>query len=386
MYQTLLKQIREIQDFGEAAVPLHAPVFTGNEKAYVLDAIESTYVSSVGKYVDRFEDMLCRITGAARAVACCNGTCALEMAVRIAGVGEGDAVITQAISFVATANAVAHVGASPVFVDIDRATLGLSPQALRNFLEAECRLENGVCVLKESGQRVAACVPMHTFGLPADMAGILSVCEEWHIPVIEDGAEALGSRYRGRHCGTLGKLGILSFNGNKTITTGGGGAILTNDEALGTCAKHLTTTAKVPHPYLYRHSAVGWNYRMPNLNAALGCAQLEQLDSFLAVKRERAAAYAELFAAHDWDFVAEPPETTANYWLCAVLTGNRAERDRFLEEANQSGLGCRPVWEPLHTLPMYKGCRHGSLETTADIAARLVNLPSGVGEGFAHAR
>lgn len=385
MYRELIRTIREIQNLGNGPIPLHAPVFNGNEKQYVLDAIESTYVSSIGEYVNRFEEMLCEITGAARAVACCNGTCALEMALRLAGVESGDAVITQVISFVATANAICHLGASPVFLDIDQETLGLSPQALRAFLAAEARLEGGFCRLKKNGQRVAACVPMHTFGHPADMDAILAICEEWNLPVVEDSAEALGSFYKKRHCGTMGRLGILSFNGNKTVTTGGGGAILTNDPELGAVAKHLTTTAKVPHPYLYRHSEIGWNYRLPNLNAALGCAQLERLAYFLAVKRKRAEAYARLFAESDWQFVAEPVGSSSNYWLCAVLAGSRQERDAFLTESNASGLGSRPVWEPLHTLPMYAHCERGPLPVTENIAARLINLPSGVGDGFATA-
>lgn len=381
MYETLIAKIREAQQLHGAAEPLHAPVFKGKEREYVLDAIDSTFVSSVGEYVNRFEEMLCEITGAVKATACCNGTCALEMALRLAGVESGDAVVTQPISFVATANAVAHIGATAVFVDIENKTLGLSPDALEQFLEARCIHKNDACFLKETGQRIAACVPMHTFGLPAEMDRINAICETWNIPVVEDAAEAIGSYYKGSHCGTLGKLGILSFNGNKTITTGGGGAILTNDAELGRKAKYLTTTAKIPHPYLYRHDQTGWNYRLPNLNAALGCAQLEQLDHFLEVKRKRAEIYAELFSDHRWQFVAEPDQSKSNYWLCAVLTGSRSERDQFLEEANAAGIGMRPVWEPLHTLPMYSQCLHGDLNVSMDIASRLVNLPSGVGDG-----
>lgn len=381
MYEELISKIREIQNFSEDSVPLHAPVFRGNERKYVLDAIDSTFVSSVGQYVNRFEDMLAEITGAARAIACANGTCALEMALRLAGTGPGDVVITQPISFVATANAIAHIGAEPIFVDIDSDTLGLSPAALVNFLEEHAELRHGVSRLRETGQKIAACVPMHTFGLPARIDEILDVCEEWNINLVEDAAEALGSRFKGRHCGVFGKVGCLSFNGNKTVTTGGGGAILTNDPDLGNLAKHLTTTAKRPHPYLYFHDQVGWNYRLPNLNAALGCAQLEQLDDFLAVKRKRAAAYAGLFETLDWEFVSEMEGGRSNYWLCAVLTNSLDERNRFLEESNAAGLGCRPVWEPLHNLPMYKNSMRGPLTTSEDISARLVNLPSGVGEG-----
>lgn len=381
MFEGLLKEIREAQHFpADGPVALHAPVFSGKEKQYVLDTIESTFVSSVGAYVSRFEEMLCQLTGAQYAVACCNGTSALEMALRLSGVSAGDLVLTQPLSFVATANAIAHIGAEPVFLDIERATLGLSPTAVQTFLEAQCRCDDGTCRLKETGQRIAACVPMHSFGLPVRMDELTALCNEWHIPVVEDAAEALGSVYKGRHCGTMGKLGALSFNGNKTVTTGGGGAILTNDKELGVRAKHLTTTAKIPHPWEYRHDAVAWNFRLPNLNAALGCAQLEQLETFLAVKRKRALAYEEVFRKTDWEFVTEPADSRSNYWLCAVLTNSLAERNAFLKEANDSGLGTRPAWEPLHTLPMYQHCRRGDLSETMNIASRLVNLPSGVGE------
>lgn len=379
MFEGLLKEIREAQHFpANGPVALHAPVFSGKEKQYVLDTIESTFVSSVGAYVSRFEEMLCQLTGAQYAVACCNGTSALEMALRLSGVSAGDLVLTQPLSFVATANAIAHLGAKPVFLDVERATLGLSPTAVQTFLEAQCRCDDGTCRLKETGQRIAACVPMHSFGLPVRMDELTALCNEWHIPVVEDAAEALGSVYNGRHCGTMGKLGALSFNGNKTVTTGGGGAILTNDKELGVRAKHLTTTAKIPHPWEYRHDAVAWNFRLPNLNAALGCAQLEQLETFLAVKRKRALAYEELFQKTAWEFVVEPENCRANYWLCAVLTNSLEERNAFLKEANDSGLGTRPAWEPLHTLPMYQHCLRGDLSTTMDIASRLVNLPSGV--------
>lgn len=381
MFEDLLKQIREVQHFpAEGPVPLHAPVFLGREKEYVLDTIESTFVSSVGKYVTCFEEMLCQLTGAQYAVACCNGTSALEMALRLAGVNSGDLVLTQPLSFVATANAIAHIGASPVFLDIERVTLGLSPFAVQIFLENHCQLEKGVCRLKRTGQRIAACVPMHSFGLPVHMDELLAACTAWNIPVVEDAAEALGSVYKEHYCGTLGKLGALSFNGNKTVTTGGGGAILTNDKTLGAMAKHLTTTAKIPHRWEYRHDAVAWNFRLPNLNAALGCAQLEQLETFLEIKRKRAIAYAELFKSTDWEFVVEPENCRSNYWLCAVLTNSLEERNVFLQEANDSGLGTRPIWEPLHTLPMFQHCLRGELPITMDIASRLVNLPSGVGD------
>ena len=379
MFEELLRRIREVQNFPDGPVALHAPVFAGNEKRYVMDAIESTFVSSVGEYVTRFEEMLCSLTGARYAVACCNGTSALEMALRIAGVRSGDVVLTQPLSFVATANAIVHAGAEPVFLDVERSTLGLSPDAVRKFLEARCLRGQGVCRLVDTGQRVAACVPMHSFGLPVRMDELLAVCDEWSVPVVEDAAEALGSSYKGRYCGTMGQLEVLSFNGNKTVTTGGGGAILTNSDELAATAKRLTTTAKIPHRWEYRHDAAAWNFRLPNLNAALGCAQLEQLERFIDIKRKRAAAYAELFRDTDWEFVTEPGSCRSNYWLCAVLTNSPSEKNAFLAATNDAGLGTRPVWEPLHTLPMYQHCRREDVSTAMDIASKLVNLPSGVG-------
>ena len=301
------------------------------------------------------------------------------MALRLAGVQSGDVVLTQPLSFVATANAIVHAGAEPVFLDVERSTLGLSPDAVRKFLEARCLRGQGVCRLADTGQRVAACVPMHSFGLPVRMDELLAVCDEWNVPVVEDAAEALGSSYKGRYCGTMGQLGVLSFNGNKTVTTGGGGAILTNSDELAATAKRLTTTAKIPHRWEYRHDAVAWNFRLPNLNAALGCAQLEQLERFIDIKRKRAAAYAELFRDTDWEFVTEPGNCRSNYWLCAVLTNSPSEKNAFLAATNDAGLGTRPVWVPLHSLPMYQHCRREDVSTAMDIASKLVNLPSGVG-------
>ncbi|SDF21128.1 LegC family aminotransferase [Desulfovibrio legallii] len=381
----LLAEIRRINHCPGGDLPLHAPVFHGAERKYVLDAIDSTYVSSVGGYVNRFEQMLEKTTGAARAVVCVNGTAALEMCLVLAGVRAGDLVLTQAVSFVATANAVAHLGAEPVFLDIDKETLGLNPQAVETFLQSSCKTGPDGCLHKATGKRVAACIPMHTFGLPCRMEALVEVCSVWGIPLVEDAAEAVGSTLRGRHCGTFGLVGALSFNGNKIITSGGGGAILTNDIALGAKAKHWTTTAKTPHKWLYRHDHVGWNFRMPNLNAALGCAQLERLPAFLAEKRARATAYARLFAGTAWEFITEPEGAVSNYWLCAVLTCNRAERDAFLEASNAAGVMTRPVWEPLHTLPMFAHCLRDDLKITSNVADRLVNLPSGCqGQEDAH--
>ena len=379
MFTPLINEIRSIQKFTEDSVALHSPVFTGNERRYVLDTIDSTFVSSVGAYVTRFEELLCSATGAKRAVGCVNGTSALVTALILADVQKNDLVLTQSLTFVATANAIKHAHAHPAFLDVDHDTLGLSPLALKDFLENQCTQENGNCYHRHTGQRIAACLPMHTFGLPCRIDELIAICDDWNIPVVEDAAEALGSSYNQQACGTFGILGVLSFNGNKIVTTGGGGAILSRKNSLGDKAKHLTTTAKLPHRWEFRHDAVAWNFRMPNINAALGCAQMEQLERFITVKRNRAALYSELFRKTDWQFIQELPEAKSNYWLCAVMTKNRLERDTFLTESNDAGLMTRPVWEPLHTLPMYSYCLRGDMETTMGIAERLVNLPSGVG-------
>lgn len=378
-FSALLADIRRINNAPDGFLPLHAPVFAGNERHYVLDTIDSTFVSSVGEYVNRFEDMLREYSGAAGVVACVNGTAALQVALHVAGVGRDDLVITQALSFVATANAITHCGAQPLFLDVDAATLGLSPEAVAEFLRAECEREAGGCRHKATGKRIAACVPMHSFGLPCRIEALAALCAEWNIPLVEDAAEALGSFVRGKACGTFGQLGILSFNGNKIVTTGGGGAILCGSKELAARVKHLTTTAKQPHQWAFFHDAVAWNFRLPNLNAALGCAQLERLEEFVEIKRRRAEAYRQLFADSTWTFVGEEDGCRSNYWLCSVLAENREERDAFLTAANQAGVMTRPVWEPLHTLPIYAQCPRDSLETTMCIADRLINLPSGVG-------
>lgn len=374
---TIVQTVREAYH-AEGFLPLHAPIFQGNESAYVQATIESTFVSSVGAYVDQFEAMLRDITGASHVIATTNGTTALHMSLLLAGVNRDDLVITQSFSFVATANSIAHAGATPVFVDIDADSLGLSPAALQAFLEGECELTGGGCIHRATGRRVAACVPMHSFGLPARIEEIIEIATAWRIPVVEDAAEALGSKIGSRYCGTFGKLGALSFNGNKIVTTGGGGAIMTNDPELGKRAKHLTTTAKVPHRWRFEHDAIGFNYRLPNLNAALGCAQLEQLDEFVVYKRDLAQRYSEAFAKAGIPFVTERPGTSSNYWLYSILLKDRAERDECLEITNDAGVMTRPSWEPLHTLPMFASAPRGSLEVTLEIANRLINVPSGV--------
>ncbi|WP_250499859.1 LegC family aminotransferase [Caballeronia sp. GAWG1-5s-s] len=375
---SIVQTVRDAYDGIEGFLPLHAPVFEGNESAYVQATIESTFVSSVGAYVDQFEAMLRDITGAKHVIATTNGTTALHMALLLAGVNRDDLVITQSLSFVATANSIAHAGALPAFVDIDADSFGLSPTALQAFLEGECDMTSNGCVHRASGRRVAACVPMHSFGLPARIEEIVGVCDKHGIPVIEDAAEALGSRVGSRHCGTFGQLGTLSFNGNKVVTTGGGGAIMTNDPEIAKRAKHLTTTAKVPHRWRFEHDAIGFNFRLPNLNAALGCAQLERLDDFLAYKRALAERYNDAFTKAGIPFVTERPGTTSNYWLCAILLNDRTERDECLEVTNEAGVMTRPVWEPLHTLPMFSSAPRDTLVETLQVAGRLINIPSGV--------
>lgn len=359
-------------------IPLHAPVFRGHERAYVVDAIDSTFVSSVGAYVDRFERAVESFTDSPRAVATVNGTAALHIALQLAGVVRGDLVVTQPLTFVATCNAITYCGAEPVFVDVDRQTLGLSPDALEAWLDENAQLSgDGICRLRHDGRIVRACLPMHTFGHPVRIDALTAVCRRWNLAMVEDAAESLGSYYKGRHTGTFGLVGTLSFNGNKVITTGGGGMVLAN-EALGARAKHLTTTAKVPHPYEYVHGEIGYNYRLPNLNAALGCAQMEQLDAFLAAKRALAQRYAVHLADSEFQFVHEPADCRSNYWLNAVLCDNARQRDALLKATNDQGVMTRPIWVLMSHLPMYAHCRHGNLANAQWVEKRLVNLPSSV--------
>ena len=377
MFEPLIKFIRE-QHRSNDFIPLHAPVFIGREREYLADTIDSTFVSSVGAYVDRFEGEIAAYTGSPRAVATMNGTAALHIALQLAGVKHRDLVITQPLTFIATCNAISYCSAEPVFVDVDRHTLGLSPVALSAWLEEHAQLDDaGTCRTKSDGRVVRACLPMHTFGHPVDLDGLLAVCHRWNLVLVEDAAESLGSYYKGRHTGTFGTLGTLSFNGNKIITTGGGGMILSR-EALGVRAKHLTTTAKKPHPYEYVHDEVGYNYRLPNLNAALGCAQLEQLESFIAQKRALASRYAVQLNGSDLDFFSEPSDCRSNYWLNAVLCENLQHRDALLKATNDNGVMTRPVWALMNHLPMYSNCRCGPLTNAEWLEARIVNLPSSI--------
>lgn len=359
-------------------IPLHAPVFNGAEQAYVSETIASTFVSSVGEYVNRFENDMAVFTGSEAAVATVNGTAALHMCLKLAGVNPGDLVITQALTFVATCNAIRYCGADPVFVDIDERTLGMAPSALDHWLRDNARVDSGgLCVEQESGRRISACLPMHTFGHPVDLDGLVSVCEKWNIPLVEDAAESLGSYYKGRHTGTFGQLAAISFNGNKIITTGGGGMILSDSETAAR-AKHLTTTAKKPHAYEYIHDEVAFNYRLPNINAALGVAQMEQLPGFLAEKRALAEKYRAFFKNTEFAFVDEPKDCSSNFWLNAVLCPDRKTRDHLLKQTNENGVMSRPVWQLMSDLPMYHGCMGDSLAVSRSIADRLVNLPSSV--------
>jgi len=439
-YQPVIDFIRSLYPNREI-VPLHEPYFAGNEKKYVLDCIESTFVSSVGKYVDRFEEMIKEFTGAKYAIATVNGTSALHIALKLAGVQEGDLVITQPLTFIATCNAIAYCGAEPIFVDIDPETLGMSPVSLELWLSANTIIQDDACYLKEVQEstnlhelsqvqestnlhelsqvhestnlhklsqvqestnlhelsqikelsnsnsskfvkirglkKIAACVPMHTFGHPCKIDQIIEICNRYHISVVEDAAESIGSYYKGKHTGTFGKLGILSFNGNKTITTGGGGMILTNDDELGPLAKHITTTAKKPHPWKFEHDMIGYNYRLPNLNAALGCAQMEMLPEILKNKRETAQIYRDYFKTiADIEFITEPQECISNYWLNAILLKNEEERNIFLEQTNSQKVICRPAWILMNKLQMFSQSLKANIPMSVNIESRLVNLPS----------
>ena len=378
MYKETIEFIREQFGAPEEFIPLHEPRFIGKEKEYVNDAIDSTFVSSVGAYVDRFEEELAKKTGARYAIATSNGTSALHIALLLAGVKPGDEVITQPLTFVATANAVAYCSAKNVFLDVDRDTMGLSPSKLKTFLETSATMESGVAINRKTGAKLAACLPMHTFGFPCRIDEIVNICNEYNIPVVEDSAESLGSKYKGQHTGTFGNLGVFSFNGNKTITCGGGGAIITDDEELAKLGKHLTTTAKVAHSWEYVHDRVGYNYRMPNLNAALACAQLEQLDSFVKNKRELAKKYVGFFKNKPVDFAVEGPDSYANYWLMAVILQDAEQRNEFLEELNKNKIMSRPIWRLMHTLDMFRNCQVENVENAEWLEERVVNLPSSV--------
>ncbi|MCD4723625.1 MAG: LegC family aminotransferase [Bacteroidales bacterium] len=377
MPDKLIAFIRSLYNEPEAFIPLHDPRFIGNEKKYLMECIDSNFVSSVGEFVGRFEKMCAEYTGAKYAVATVNGTAALHIALQLAGVQRDDEVITQALTFIATANAISYTGAEPVFLDVDRDTLGIAPTAVSKWLKENVELHNTPHPInKKTGRRVAACIPMHTFGHPVKLDELKEVLDKYNIPMVEDAAESIGSYYKGKHTGTSGSFGILSFNGNKVITTGGGGMILTNNEETALMAKHLTTQAKVPHAWEYKHDHIGYNYRLINIAAALGCAQMEKLDHLLELKRELAEKYRNFFKSSEFEFFSEPEHCKSNYWLNVLITKDRQERNKLLEYTNKNGIMCRPVWEPMNRLPMYAHCQTDGLENTAWLADRIVNIPS----------
>lgn len=382
MYKEIVDFIRghyEAKD-GET-VMLHAPTFAGNEKKYLNECIDSTFVSSVGQFVDRFERDMEAFTRAKKAVVCVSGTNALHMAMMLAGVEHDDEVLTQALTFIATCNAISYIGAHPVFIDVDIDTMGLSPKALQAWLEENAEIRDDCqCHNKTTGRRIKACVPMHTFGHPVRVKEIAEVCRKWNIELVEDAAESIGSYVDGRHTGTFGKVGAISFNGNKTITTGGGGMLLFQDEALGQFAKHITTQAKVPHRWAFVHDNIGYNYRMPNINAALGCAQLEQIDRFIESKRATAQAYIDYFKDEPYGirFMKEPEGTKSNYWLSAIMLPDKMSQQAFLEYTNDNGVMTRPIWELMNRLVMFRDAQHDELRNTTYLADRIVNIPSSV--------
>ena len=378
MFEKIVTFVKSLYP-NENPVPLHAPRFLGNEKKYLIDCIDSTYVSYVGQYVTRFEELIRQFTGAKYSVAVSTGTAALHTALLLEDVKPDTEVITQPLTFVATINAIAYCGAQPVFVDVEKSTLGLDPQKLNDFLLNHAVLKaDGLCYNKSTGRLITACVPMHTFGHPARIDQIIGVCSKYNIPVVEDSAESLGSFYKDKHTGTYGTMGILSFNGNKPVTTGGGGMIITNDESLATKAKHMTTTAKKQHRYEFMHDMVGYNYRMPNINAAVGSAQMERITETLENKRNTATIYKNFFQEIGVTFINEPENAKSNYWLNTIILKDRQERDSYLAYANEHGLQSRPVWTLMTKLPMYQNCQCEPIEVAQWFEDRLVNIPSSV--------
>ncbi|MDX9826599.1 MAG: LegC family aminotransferase [Spirochaetia bacterium] len=363
---------------GENPVPLHAPRFLGNEKKYLGECIDSTLVSYVGGFVADFEEHVKRLTGAKNAVAIVSGTAALHMVLLAAGIGPEDEVITQSLTFAATAAGIRHSGAMPVFVDVDRETMGMSPESLKQWLGKNAVASGGKLVDAATGRRIAAVMPMHTFGHPARVDEIAKICGDFGVLLIEDAAESIGSRYKGRHAGTFGKASILSFNGNKPVTTGGGGMILTDDDELAIRVRHISTTAKRKHRWEFYHDEVGYNLRMPNVNAAIGCAQMELFSRTFDNKRETARRYSEFFAAERVEFFREPNDAISNYWLNAILLEDRAARDEFLGESNDFGVQTRPIWVLMHKLPPYEHCQRGELPVSEWFEERTVNIPSSV--------
>jgi len=377
----VMQALKKCLPTNQERIGLHEPYFGGNEWKYVKECLDTGWVSSVGKYVDQFEQRLAEYTGAKKAVAVVNGTAALHIALILAGVIRDDEVIVPTLTFIATTNAITYCGAVPHFADSEERTLGLDPYKLEAYLQEITDVRTEGCFNKKTGRRIKAVVPMHTFGHPVDLDPLVEVCHKFKLELIEDAAESLGSFYKGRHTGNWGKLSILSFNGNKTITTGGGGAILTNDEELGKMAKHITTTAKLPHKWNFYHDQIGFNYRMPNINAALGCAQLEQLPEFLVRKRALAQGYMERFSAiPGMRIFREPGFAQSNYWLNVLLLEEdyKQYRDAILEATNSIDIMTRPAWILMHELPIFVSCPHMDLTVAENIETRLINIPSSV--------
>jgi len=377
MYEDTIDFIKSIYG-SEGVIPLHEPRFIGNEKKYLNECIDLTYVSSSGSFIDKLEDKITKYTGAKYAVATSNGTSALHIAMLLANVTKNDEVVTQPLTFVATCNAINYCGAYPVFIDVDKDTMGLSPSSLQDFLEKNTTVVDQQCVNSTTGRIIKACIPMHSFGHPCRIDEIKEICDRYKISLIEDAAESLGSFYKGKHTGTFGQIGVISFNGNKIITGGGGGCIITNDEVLAKRAKHLSSTAKVPHKWEYIHDMIGYNYRMPNLNAALLVAQLENLESFLLNKRELAMTYKGFFADKEWHFFEEPFQSKSNYWLNVIILKDKSQRDLFLDKANSKGVIIRPIWTLMNKLSMFKNSQCGELTNVEWLEERVVNLPSSV--------
>ena len=371
---SFIQQLFKTHDF----IPLHEPRFIGNEKRYLNECIDSTFVSSVGAFVDRFEKEFATYVGSKYAVATVNGTAALHVSLLLVDVQRDDEVITQPLTFIATANAISYIGAKPIFIDVDRDTMGLSPDALKTFLETHCEVSDARCINTTSGKTIKACVPMHTFGHPCRIDEIKALCDQWHIALVEDAAESLGSTYKNRHTGTFGVLGAFSFNGNKIITSGGGGVIVTDDEELAKRAKHITTTAKIPHRWEYVHDEIGYNYRLPNINAALLCAQMENLDLFLENKRLLTSKYGSFFDAASINLVREPMNARSNYWLQTLILNDKEEQESFLTYTNDHGVMTRPIWRLMNKLEMFKGCQCSDLSNALWLEERVVNIPSRV--------
>jgi len=375
MFEKVIDFIQETYQT-KSFIPLHEPRFVGNEKKYLNECIDSTFVSSVGKFVDEFEEKIASYIGAKYAIATSNGTSALHISLLLADVERNDEVITQPLTFVATCNAISYCGAQPIFIDVDKDTMGLSPTALKDFFENNTTIKNQQCINNKTGKVIKACVPMHTFGHPCRIDEIKEICDKCHVFLIEDAAESVGSTYKGRHTGTFGQVGVMSFNGNKIITAGGGGCIVTNDKTLAKKAKHLTTTSKVPHKWNFNHDMVGYNYRMPNLNAALLVAQLENLDNFISSKRKLANVYEAFFNSTNYVFVKEPIDSKSNYWLNSIILKNKQQRDEFLDETNSSGIMTRPIWTLMNKLPMFGCAQCGDLKNSEWLEDRVANIPS----------